>query len=726
MERLISPDNQVNQYLYNENNLISEIKTSGGREIKLAYDKYHNLTEALLPDGMKAEWEYDRRGRVIRSHNATGQNSRYVYDALGRLTRTVSPDGNTVNLRYNAYEEVVSAEDRERKVDFEYTPLGSLKARKENGQIIRFRYNRDEQLTSLNNEAGEEYSFARDKAGRIIRETGFDGLTRTYNRDMLGQVRHVERPGGRSSDYVYDSRGHLCGVEYHDGSFEQYAYNRDGLLVEARNNTSRLKIVRDKAGRIKEEWQDGHKVESEYNDTGRRCKVTSSLGAHLDIHYTGGGMLENMQTKGWEMQLKHDERGLEIERVLTGGVVSRQEYDEAGRIRRHRVSSSGRRTRGMEYQWGTNDRLINIVNELTGKNVWFDYDTMGNLVGSTCNVTEKLFRVPDAVGNLYKTQKHTDRKYGAGGRLLEAENTKYHYDEEGNLAAKVEDNRHLWRYLWNANGSLKEVIRPDYKSVKFEYDALGRRTAKIFDGKVTRWVWDGNTPLHEWSYSEEERPKIIKDEFGFENKGREESVENVITWVFEEGTFRPAAKIENDKKYSIITDYLGTPAQMYDEQGKLTWEMDLDIYGKVRNFVGRSLSECPFRYQGQYHDEETDLYYNRFRYYSPEEGMYLSQDPIGMEGNNPTLYGYVKDVNSWVDRLGLDCTPKSAQTKVKRGQAPREITRIDKPEGSVPGSQWHAHGSNGGAINLDGSIHDRDPQFSNKTLKWLREHGWNV
>jgi hypothetical protein len=35
--------------------------------------------------------------------------------------------------------------------------------------------------------------------------------------------------------------------------------------------------------------------------------------------------------------------------------------------------------------------------------------------------------------------------------------------------------------------------------------------------------------------------------------------------------------------------------------------------------------------------------------------MYLSKDPIGLAGNNPTLYGYVKDVNSWVDQFGLDC-----------------------------------------------------------------------
>jgi RHS repeat-associated protein len=102
---------------------------------------------------------------------------------------------------------------------------------------------------------------------------------------------------------------------------------------------------------------------------------------------------------------------------------------------------------------------------------------------------------------------------------------------------------------------------------------------------------------------------------------------------------------------------------MYDEKGQAVWETHLDIYGKVRTFAGRSLSDCPFRYQGQYEDSETGLYYNRFRYYSPEEGMYLSQDPIGLAGNNPTLYGYVKDVNSWVDVFGLDCSSDAAKLR---------------------------------------------------------------
>ncbi len=46
--------------------------------------------------------------------------------------------------------------------------------------------------------------------------------------------------------------------------------------------------------------------------------------------------------------------------------------------------------------------------------------------------------------------------------------------------------------------------------------------------------------------------------------------------------------------------------------------------------------------------------YNRFRYYDVESGNYISQDPIGLLGNNPTLYGYVKDINFYLDFFGLD------------------------------------------------------------------------
>ena len=89
------------------------------------------------------------------------------------------------------------------------------------------------------------------------------------------------------------------------------------------------------------------------------------------------------------------------------------------------------------------------------------------------------------------------------------------------------------------------------------------------------------------------------------------------------------------------------------------WNRQLDIYGRVkREIKASSLGDdvrpfIPFLYQGQYYEVETKLAYNRFRYYSPETGAYISQDPIGLSGNNPNLYAYVEDSNWWVDVFGL-------------------------------------------------------------------------
>lgn len=105
--------------------------------------------------------------------------------------------------------------------------------------------------------------------------------------------------------------------------------------------------------------------------------------------------------------------------------------------------------------------------------------------------------------------------------------------------------------------------------------------------------------------------------------------------------------------------------EAYDEEGKKVWERNLDIYGRVK--TEETLGEknfILFRFQGQYEDEEIGLYYNRFRYYSPEEGCYTQQDPIGLAGGNPTIYGYVFNTLGEIDLFGLDVKTGTGRTHV--------------------------------------------------------------
>ena len=136
---------------------------------------------------------------------------------------------------------------------------------------------------------------------------------------------------------------------------------------------------------------------------------------------------------------------------------------------------------------------------------------------------------------------------------------------------------------------------------------------------------------------------------------------------------------------------MGTPVQMYDSEGNKTWDCTLNIYGKVADFRGESLHDCPFRFQGQYEDIETGLYYNRFRYYDPNLGGYISQDPIRLAGNNPTIYGYVFDTNFELDLFGLDCKTNAKKLRENMAKEGR-IVNANQAAGHIvasTGSKGH-------------------------------------
>nr|WP_276569509.1 RHS repeat-associated core domain-containing protein [Lysinibacillus sphaericus] len=292
-----------------------------------------------------------------------------------------------------------------------------------------------------------------------------------------------------------------------------------------------------------------------------------------------------------------------------------------------------------------------MVTELTGVKVTYGYDEFSNLVWSNQgDQFDFLHRSVDGVGNLYETKEKTDRVYGAGSRLLETKEATFSYDEEGNLIQKVKKNGDTWKYEYNGNGMMSKVIRPDNTEVTFKYDPLGRRTEKCSDEKTISFVWDGNTILHEY-FSQNNSDKF-EDLEEYSSQKKSEIPDNLVTWLFND-EFVPSAKITSEGNYSIVSDYLGTPVEAYDEKGNKVWSAELNIYGRMEEFTGQK-DFIPFRYQGQYEDTETGLYYNRFRYYSPNEGVYTQIDPIGLAGGNPTLYGYVKDPNTWIDVFGLE------------------------------------------------------------------------
>ena len=268
----------------------------------------------------------------------------------------------------------------------------------------------------------------------------------------------------------------------------------------------------------------------------------------------------------------------------------------------------------------------------------------------------KEYRLSDKVGNLYNDPDKKLRKYLEGGRIEKSGEWTFKYDKDGQLIEKFRGKagffsakKDCWEYSWNQNGTLKGVFAPHRHGhwTSFTYDALGRRLTKLGD-TTFHYLWNGNVPLHEWRTGNRYVGSVLTP-----------YSEDFKTWLFEEESFVPLALIQDGKAYSIVCDQLGTPTEAYDEEGKEVWYRRLDMNGKILEETQPGLNpegyvSIPFLFQGQYYDYETGLAYNRFRYYDPELGRYISEDPIGLASGVLAFYSYVQNPLVWGDIWGLD------------------------------------------------------------------------
>ncbi|NLU93142.1 DUF6531 domain-containing protein [Chitinophaga sp. Ak27] len=632
--------------------LQSRIINPLGAVTHLQYNSQLLLSDVILPNRSRIKYNYDFLGRLTAITDPAGAISQRECNLLGHTVQTKDSSGNIVELQYDSMGNTIVIKDRHQSVAFRYNFFGDVVERRQGNTVIQLGYDKEGQLLHIINEHREIYSFELDEEGNVVTEKGFDGLTRQYIRNAGGQVMRTILPDGSQQAYEYTAAGQVATVYYEkDGSAETFGYNAMGQLISAQNSHASVQLQRDLLGSITQETSNETVLSSEYNQLGQRTALKSSMGATLSMQYNNTmSWLEQMEANGWHTQLKYNNQGQVTERSMTGRVTQQNQYDLSGRLA-DQVTTRGNKRLQRRYSWD-GDRLSGIHDSTTGAKQ-FRHDTYGNLAEVIYGDGSVEYRMPDTVGNLFETPAQKDRTYDKGGRLLKSKKATYKYDQMGNLVRKVELTGRVWEYEWNPAGMLSGVLRPDGEKVNFKYDALGRRIEKRYKHTITRWVWDGNKPLHEWK----------------EFDARESSADDLITWVFNENNFSPTAKIKGDKKYSIVADHLGTPIQGYDEAGALIWQREIDSCGNVRMLHGDA-GFCGYLYQGQVSDQETGLAYNRFRYYNVEEGVYISQDPIGLAAGKSSLYAYAHDTNTWVDIFGLICShtannPKEAYAAIK-------------------------------------------------------------
>ena len=659
-----------------ENGLVTGVTDALNNTTSLEYNKQYSIETVRDEQGNVTYYRYDRMGRCIQITNPKGAVQKRRFDLIGRVIEVNDFDGNHIELTYDGIDNLVHYKDSQQEVKYRYKGMWKLTKRTDQRGTTNYFYDTEEQLTKIINENNIPYKFKLDEVGNVIEERSFDQTTKFYERDKAGRVVVMKKSSGKKTTYAYDKASRVTEIAHDNKVAQRFVYNNAGQLLKAMNEDAIVEFKRNKLGLIESETVNEHEITHTYNALGRRTGLQSSMGANIRYEHDNFGNLAKLgvQTEqtDWEANYSYDKLGFELERMLPGKVQQTFAYDNIGRLTQQQTLKEKKQKRLRKYTWGMNDRL-QAINDSKHGETKFGYTPAGHLEHTQFGDGSEEFRTADKVGNLFATKERNDRTYGYGGRLEKKGSWHYTYDEEGFLIEKFKSRggmfssrSDVWRYEWNTQGMLEKVIRPDKHEVTFTYDALGRRLSKKFKNTTTKWLWDGNVPLHEWK--ENSRGEILSSSSVGDN--------GVITWVFEENSLIPTAKLKNDKKFSILADHLGTPTAMYNEEGESVWERSLDSCGRVKD---GNHGACPFMYQGQYYDKEIELAYNRFRYYDPEDGRYISVDPIGLESGEYGFYNYVDDPNFWTDNFGLSKTYSKKQIADAKANAKKKaIQRANK------------------------------------------------
>ncbi|RNF34517.1 RHS repeat domain-containing protein [Paracoccus methylarcula] len=278
------------------------------------------------------------------------------------------------------------------------------------------------------------------------------------------------------------------------------------------------------------------------------------------------------------------------------------------------------------------------------------------------------------------------------GRIRRRGNITYQHDACGRVIEKRHDEPgfrpRIWQMTWDAHDRLVRLRTPDGSVWRYEYDALGRRIRRLRvieggaksparqDRASDDWSLTVDTPAQDQSSAGDPGgvgPRWIGSAYQWDGDciAAEAPIyadgtvawDQAAHWIYEPGSFRPIACVNQDHIAHVVTDHLGTPHELVSEDGrKVLWRAELGLWGKLDHAEQAANDDhppvsCPIRFQGQWEDPESGLYYNRHRYYDPDATQYLSPDPIGLAGGIRPQ-GYVADPNGWVDPLGLAGCPE--------------------------------------------------------------------
>ena len=102
----------------------------------------------------------------------------------------------------------------------------------------------------------------------------------------------------------------------------------------------------------------------------------------------------------------------------------------------------------------------------------------------------------------------------------------------------------------------------------------------------------------------------------------------------------PVAMTMEDVRYYLAYDQVGFLRIVTDGSGNIVKRIDYDSYGNILDDSNASFA-VTIGFAGGLHDRYTGLVRFGYRDFETDTGRWTAKDPIGFEGGDSDLYGYV-------------------------------------------------------------------------------------
>ncbi len=616
------------------------------------------LTDTVKVNGLAYVRVYDAATREVTVTSPAGRHRRLRLDALGRLAM-IQPDP--------ALDSTV----------FTYDAVGRLTERQTGSVTERLSY---------------------DTAGYLAAFTDRLGRTTRYTHDAAGRVTSSTTPGGNLHRLGYDAAGRMTSVTMPSGAVHALGYSPVGINTSYTppGNAPYTTIANADRQWASTTLPSGRKIEASYDAAGR---IVSSIypEARVNYAYVGGTQLLSRVTRisaasdsqvvaytyqgslptrikfsgaaNGEYVYTYDNNFRVSSRSLDGGPPMQFAYDKDGLLVRQGPFTLQRGGPMGAVSSMTDGRLL----------VTYAYDRRGRPIHRTHSVNGAVFydlsltyddaeRVATRDEVVAGEQRSYRYSYDVEGRLIEVLRNgvrveTYGYDVNGNRTRKeiggvVESaaydaqDRILSQagvsYEHDEDGFLRQRGR-----VTFAYSARGELIGTLGgDGSGATYLYDGFQRLVAGGTASSRKSYLYGDPYGdFRlTATRAESGESTEYLYDDSGDL--IAIVTLGKWFYTGCEPVGTPVSIVDESGKLQAVEEHDAWGGLLSTSDPSF-ELSIGFAGGIENAATGLVRFGSRDYEVASGRWTTRDRSGLLGGEVNLYLYsFSDPINYRDRDG--------------------------------------------------------------------------